>query len=83
MAGLTRSQLLFPIYTDLDAGVLEINGSDFTLFVDLRVEQQWVLNSWKWLDCNERWWFQEFLTHLDSRQRQTRSGGNIALSSRS
>ena len=53
MAGLTRSQPLFSIYTGVDARALAINGSDESfLFTDLRAEQRWVLynmNSRKWL----------------------------------
>src|SRR5712672_716698 len=53
MAGLTRSQSLFSIFTGVDARALAINGSDeFFLFMDLRAEQRWVsynMNSRKWL----------------------------------
>jgi len=43
MAGLTRSQSLFSIFTGVDARALAVNGSDkFFLFMDLRAEQRWV-----------------------------------------
>jgi hypothetical protein len=53
MAGLTRSQSLFSLYTGVDACALAINSSEeFYLFMDLRAEQRWVsynMNSRKWL----------------------------------